>query len=408
MKICIPTYKRYVIKTLELLEGLDVDLFVANEDERIIYRDKYPNHNIIVGKLGIVEQRNFITDYYDEGEIIVSMDDDILKFEDRKNRPIKKMLEDACSVLKASKLGLMTFPPHHNAYFLDSNNQQQSYSQGKYLNVGVFQIYKNDKNLKLTMPLMEDYERAVLYMKKDGAVIRCWDILYHHRPFNAGGLTELRNDDLHKKCVNKLLYEYPDFLSYRWRKNSNNPQLRIGKMDTKIMKLPYTDDFNQLIPFLEFAKLYTFRDNTKPHLQGQKPNNRLGFPKYKGGVLGYVYPRLGKKVFQLSSLSKQNSVLYEEVKRIGEIYCPFKFTSIQVNKNLQCPPHKDKNNCGDSMLVSFGDYEGGEIVIDGVTYDARENPLIFNGSEYEHYNKPITSGTKYSLVFFNNEGTKCC
>mgnify|MGYP003628074079 CR=1 FL=1 len=408
MKVCIPSYKRYNIKTLDLLEGIDVDIFVANESEELIYREKYPNHNIIVGKLGIVEQRNFITDFYNEGEIIVSMDDDILKFEDRKNRPIKKMLEDACNTLKASPLGLMTFPPHHNSYFLNGEKQQQSYSQGKYLCVGVFHIYKNDKSLKLEMPLMEDYNRAVLYMKRDGAVLRCWDILYYHKPFNEGGLTEFRNNDLHNKCVNTMLYNNPEFVSYRWRKNSPNPQLKIGKMDTKVMKLPYTDDFNQLIAFLENTSLYGFRDNTKPAPKNQKVNNRLGFPKYRGGVLGYIYPRIGKKVFQLSRLSKLNPVLYEEVKRLGEIYCPFKFTSIQINKNLQCPPHKDKNNNGVSMLVSFGDYTGGEIVIDGETFDARENPLIFNGSELEHYNKPILSGIKYSLVFFDNEGAKVC
>ena len=89
------------------------------------------------------------------------------------------------------------------------------------------------------------------------------------------------------------------------------------------------------------------------------------------------------------------------MKRIGEIICPFPFTSVQLNKNLQCPKHKDRQNCGDSMLVSFGDYTGNNIVVDGVEYDARANPVIFNGSQLEHYNTEQTGVTKYSLVYYS-------
>ena len=99
-------------------------------------------------------------------------------------------------------------------------------------------------------------------------------------------------------------------------------------------------------------------------------------------------------------MSKDQPVLYNEILRCGRAICPFDFTMIQLNKNLCCPPHKDSKNAGYSMLVSIGDYVGGEVVIDGKEYDARENPLVFNGAELEHYNKPIISGTKYSLVFF--------
>jgi hypothetical protein len=51
--------------------------------------------------------------------------------------------------------------------------------------------------------------------------------------------------------------------------------------------------------------------------------------------------------------------------------------------------------------VSFGDYVGCDLVVDGVTYDTRKG-LVFDGYLKEHYNTPLISGTKYSLVFFNN------
>ena len=83
-KIAIPTYDRYDnFKTIDFLKRNNVsidmiDIFVANEEQLQLYKNSIgENYNFIVGVLGICNQRNFITDYYDEGQIIVSMDDDI-------------------------------------------------------------------------------------------------------------------------------------------------------------------------------------------------------------------------------------------------------------------------------------------------------------------------------------------
>lgn len=82
------------------------------------------------------------------------------------------------------------------------------------------------------------------------------------------------------------------------------------------------------------------------------------------------------------------------------MYCPFKFTSIHVNKNVTCPKHKDSKNIGSSMLLSFGNYTGSKIIIENIVYDAYYNPIIFDGSKLEHWNTDDLQGTKYSLVFF--------
>jgi hypothetical protein len=55
------------------------------------------------------------------------------------------------------------------------------------------------------------------------------------------------------------------------------------------------------------------------------------------------------------------------------------------------------------MLLSFGDYTGCNIVIEGTMYDARHKPIIFNGSEREHWNTDDLSGNKYSLVYYRNK-----
>lgn len=132
-------------------------------------------------------------------------------------------------------------------------------------------------------------------------------------------------------------------------------------------------------------------------------NNRCGFPYHRGTVFGLVKPRYSKiknPQCVLSYDSKQYPEIYEELLRIGKLIVPFEFKTIQVNHNLVCPKHKDKNNKSRSILVSFGEYVGGEIFIEGVKYSAYHTPIEFDGCKMEHWNDPI-EGNKYSLIFFS-------
>jgi hypothetical protein len=84
--------------------------------------------------------------------------------------------------------------------------------------------------------------------------------------------------------------------------------------------------------------------------------------------------------------------------------CPeIKWTGITVNVNYEARPHIDKNNDGASCVVAFGDYEGGELCIDGTAYSLRHRPLTFHASSTYHAVKPITSGTRYSVVFYRTK-----
>ena len=128
-------------------------------------------------------------------------------------------------------------------------------------------------------------------------------------------------------------------------------------------------------------------------------NNRRGFPPHRSITFGLTRGRFnGKK--ELSYFSKKYPEIYQEIIKIGKKWCPIEFTSIHLNHNLVCPKHKDSKNVGESCLVSFGEYTGCNIVINDVVYDAKYNPIVFNGAELEHYNTNDLHGNKYSLVFF--------
>ena len=131
---------------------------------------------------------------------------------------------------------------------------------------------------------------------------------------------------------------------------------------------------------------------------------RLGFPKFRGYILGTSRGRFGRSKEGLSRMTKKYPKQWESIKEWAYENVPHdvEWNCIQVNKNLVCPVHKDKNNVGKSFIVSFGDYEGCNLVVEGVEYDIRAG-LVFDGYTQEHYNTPLISGTKYSLVFFKND-----
>jgi hypothetical protein len=155
--------------------------------------------------------------------------------------------------------------------------------------------------------------------------------------------------------------------------------------------------------FTDFDRLFKlFESNPSSlfsKLDKKNTGNRLGFPKHRGAVYGMTKGRVSR-IVGLSYMSERYPDIFDELCRIGDAICPFQYTSIQVNRNLTCPPHRDANNVGQSVLISFGNYKGCNIVVDGKEYNAYHTPIMFNGAELEHWNTPLESGTKYSLVFY--------
>lgn len=85
----------------------------------------------------------------------------------------------------------------------------------------------------------------------------------------------------------------------------------------------------------------------------------------------------------------------------------FSYTQVQMNKNFHSPKHLDSTNTGESILCAFGHkYKGGKTCVDfnGTVkkYDARLNPVKFDGAKHEHWVESWEGGPRYTLVFFDN------
>jgi len=121
-----------------------------------------------------------------------------------------------------------------------------------------------------------------------------------------------------------------------------------------------------------------------------------------------------------SKLKGYKTKLYEEQPQLFNVFNEyrdlyfkdFKFDSVTINymsKGSSMKLHFDKVNVGESVLCAFGNYNGGKTFIQNeknrnyTIYDARDEPLIFNGATRRHFVNTISEGERFSLVFYNSK-----
>jgi len=424
MKIAIPSYKRSVIFRTKTLSTLlsneikieDIFLFVGNQDEYDIYSKElidYPELKIIIGEVGMVHIRNFMTNYFEENEIIIYLDDDLEMIKPIETKTLTQVLDECIYYLSVSPYQLMGVPPTQNAFF----NKRRGFITGLYVIVGCMYISKNDKSLKVHTACGEDHERTLSSYVKYGAVVRCCDLTVKTKPFSAGGLNAAdgRTYESYYSALTKLYYSYPQLIRLTKKKikyiHATEPVPHIKFKALKklpdmpeIIQLPIVTKelFNELLLLINAQTLSNKQSYEAVKAKGNPTAARKGFPEHRADIYGLIKnrPYHGGNL-TLSRVSIKKPKLYEELMRLGKILCPFDFTSVLINKNTICNKHVDANNIGKSMLVSIGDYTGCNIVIEGTEYDAHYQPIIFNGAKKEHWNTNDLVGDKYSLVYYS-------
>jgi len=95
--------------------------------------------------------------------------------------------------------------------------------------------------------------------------------------------------------------------------------------------------------------------------------------------------------------------LYKMFLDFAEKYVDISYNAITINQNYKTLPHKDKHNIGDSYLVSFGDFLGGDLIIhndDILEYvNIKHKPMKADFSKILHSTDSF-EGNRYSLVFY--------
>ena len=157
------------------------------------------------------------------------------------------------------------------------------------------------------------------------------------------------------------------------------------------------------IPAEELANLHEMLSNI--NIPKMKKGNRKDFDESRYMCFGITLARKSGLI-GMSAPTRDNPYIWEELKRIGSTLKgqdgkPFIYTSVHVNYNVVCPPHRDKGNIGASILFGIGDYVGGELCTEnGMEYDVNCQPILFNGSKITHWNNPLQKKGKISLVYY--------
>jgi hypothetical protein len=226
--VAIPSYNRpneIIKKTLKTLADGGVEkerifIFVADEEQAEIY--KPTGYKIIIGVIGIANQRVFISKYFPVGQYIISLDDDVEELQTLQESKLVKLTDlhtfftSSYETLMRENLFIWGIYPVRNAFFMKSGVMTKSL---KFL-IGVCYGYIN-RNLHELYPTAEgkeDIEQSILYFKRDGGVIRFNHVAVKTK-FNAvGGLGKDRFE-MNEKASQLLKEKYPDVVKIFHRKN---------------------------------------------------------------------------------------------------------------------------------------------------------------------------------------------
>lgn len=247
VKICIASYQRHETinqKSIKVLmnggyQPNEIDLFVANEEEFHKYKSVVPEGiNIIIAVKGLKAVREFIFDYYDQGEKVLSLDDDIemiRKYDESTGKlvPVEdlkslvKLGFDECSKHSLKLWGL--YCVQGNPFFM-KNAKEITYDY-KFI-IGNFFGFINDKEMnKISGPELDDYERSIRSYQLFGGSVR----LNHYAAKtnfkkNSGGCQGVADrDENFKISMDILLNAYPNYLFLRQKKSGLNPVLKHKK-----------------------------------------------------------------------------------------------------------------------------------------------------------------------------------
>ena len=235
-RIAIPTIARAETikkKTINYLSKTDidfkeVDLFLSDGEELDAYKEslkEYPINFIVTNKKHVNTQRNFIVDYYKEGQLVLGIDDDIQSIEmrvsEKKTIPLLNLTEfvdQAFEISLGHKFDMWGVNAVLNPYFMRNNISFNL----KYI-VACFYGWRNTHQSKAYVSTnpeygKEDYERSIKYYIEDG------------------GIQTYRTVEYEQKAVDWLLKTFPMYCVVNTHKKSKWPEVRLKDQRKKVKR----------------------------------------------------------------------------------------------------------------------------------------------------------------------------
>ena len=243
--VAIPSYNRSNVlaeKTLKTLKDGSVPpskihIFVANKQEYDKYAAAIPKNlygKMIIGELGISNQRKFIRHYFKAGQKIVSCDDDVQglfeRVSDKKLRQIRNLdrfFKDAFKRIQKEGIFIWGVYPVCNPFFMKTDTT----SSLKFIIGGLYGFINrpNDKDLELSgqAEQKEDIEQSILYYIKDGKILRFNRVAFKTKFHAPGGLGETKGRiEANRNAAKYLEKTYPQYVTL-WTRPNGMTEVRL-------------------------------------------------------------------------------------------------------------------------------------------------------------------------------------
>jgi len=283
--VCIPSYKRSTVcneRTLRMLHDNKIDssriyVYVANQEDYDIYlktlnKDFY--NKLVIGKKGLVPQRQFIMNQWSEGKHIVFFDDDVERIDLSlsplfKNHSLDYFFRYAFTECKKRGSYIWGVYAVFNPFYRKPRKEmttELNYIVGAFY--GIINRPKLDA-IKLTITKengqKEDVERTLKYFIHDGIVLRFNKVGFITKYYGKeGGLG--RFEDRIKpmtEASNRLKKQYGDYGDIKKRSN--------GMVEFVLKKIPARTSGDE-----DVAKNKTRKNRTKKN-KTSKLNSYMKF-----------------------------------------------------------------------------------------------------------------------------------
>ena len=203
--------------------------------------DKKYHKNIIIGKKGLKNQRNYISSYFPVKSKIVQFDDDIksvnqlthYNIKNRKENKLKtlsnldKFIKEAFNQSIKNNSYLWGVYPVNNPYFMfPKMTTDLRFITGPMFGI----INRHSSKLKLSIDEKEDTQRTLQYFTLDKSVIRFNNITIETSYYrNKGGMQEEKKDRKKEamKSAQYLIKKYPTLTKLNLTKKSGFPEVKL-------------------------------------------------------------------------------------------------------------------------------------------------------------------------------------
>jgi hypothetical protein len=419
-----------------------VYIFVANNQEEAEYKNTIPKelyNKIVVGVIGIIPQRQFISDYFKEGQNIISIDDDIKKinltYSQFKNNSLDYFFRYAFNTCRKENAFIWGIYPVDNPYFF--TKKKEEYTTHLAFIIGACYGYinrPNNKNLENTLGKSSnkgDVEKSILYYIEDEKVVRFNKISITTKYYNSiGGLGgwEERLKPMREAGL-ELQRKYREYGYLYTRPNGmtefklyKKPKLEGGKLLNEELDRDNPDNTQVFVDKIALTpKIKQLQHKVEKLIEDANiPAVSSGFyfngSKKRGeiiGTKGYTFNLGGGRRRFLPTgefaKNKENPELFKAIVEYANEILPtgFEYSVITVNKNLQAKKHKDGGNDGLGCITFLGDYTGGGLYI----YDDKDKPklydshnvvIAFNGARLAHETQAF-KGNRYAMIFYQQK-----